>query len=119
MRREHTATDVNFSLYTWVWSQEINLWEIGLHLTFKANWNTLNGTKFERKRIHFIETFLLPSPSLLLQHLSFEGPCSVLYRESEIVADANPRWDIWFYCQLLWPKHTEIKRMKMILLRLR
>ena len=72
-------------------------WEIGLHLTFKANWNTLNGTKFQRKRIHFIETFLLPSPSFLLQRLSFEGPWSVLYRESEIVAGANPRWDI-FYC---------------------
>ena len=32
MRREHTATDVYFSLYTWVWSQEINL--MGNWLTF-------------------------------------------------------------------------------------
>ena len=54
-------------------------WEIGLHLTFKANWNTLNGTKFGRKLIHFKETLLLPWPSLLLQHPSFEGPWSVLY----------------------------------------
>ena len=69
-------------------------WENGLHLTLKTSWITLNGANFEDRRIHFIETLSLPSTSLLLQHSSFEGPWSVLYKESEIVPGANLRRDI-------------------------
>lgn len=71
-------------------------WEIGLHLTLKTSWITLNGANFEDRRVHFIETLSLPSTLSLLQHSSFEGPRSVLYQESEIVPGANPRWDICY-----------------------
>lgn len=106
-QRETSLCDVNtqrlmfISLFTLgCGPKKSTWWKIGLHLTFKANWNTLNGTKFERKRIHFIKTLCCRHCRCCYSMLVFKvhgAFYTAWYREGEIVPGANPRWDICCY----------------------